>query len=95
MIRSALNVKFMTRLKPVHFSLIGAVKSGLLAVVLVWSQLLVLEARNHWSAREQQRRANTDSQYTDEKREADLMVQQNGHTMREREGGSERKMDVD
>lgn len=55
-------------------------KSKLSEVVLVWSQLLVLEAGNHWPEREQQRWPNMDSQYTDEKREADLMVQQNGLT---------------
>lgn len=76
MIRSALNVKFTARLKPIHFSSIGAVKSKLPEVVLVQSQLLVLLRPE----RKQQQWPNMESQYTAEKREADLMVQQNGHT---------------
>lgn len=98
MIHSALNVKFTARLKPVHYFSIGPVKPKLREVVLVWSQLLVLEAGNHWPESEQQRCPNTDSQYTDEKREADLMAQQpNGHTYREESwtGAQTEKMDVD
>ncbi len=86
MICFALNFKFATRLKHPHFSLIIAVKSRLPRAVLVWSPLLVLEAENHWPEREQELWPNMDSQYTNEKREKDLMVQQNGHIEREKRG---------
>lgn len=61
-------------MKPDHFPLVDVVKSKLPEVVLVWSQMLVLEARNHWPKRQQQYWQKMNSQYID------LAGQQNGHT---------------
>lgn len=74
-------------LNPCLFSLIGTVKSKISNVVLVWSQLLVLEAGNHWPEREQQHY----SQYTDEKR----ALAEWAHIERTGGGGIDREMDVD